>query len=1303
MSDRELVWAAWDGLREPVGAAAATIADGEGELPPLVHYRETANHDRACATCSFYGAGTAMRCGMFDTLVSPAMVCDEWAEGLPGVLPEQWQWSDLAEVTPPLVSAAPGVTSLSTMIAVKPRPLEAEAIAAPGGDPPENLHVTLAYLGEIEGELEPIVDALRIVAATHAPLEGVIGGYGAFDPPGVGILLPDVRGLVELRTDVCEALIAAEIDYSHDHGFEAHLTVTDVDGEPADGYPESAVGNALHFDELLVVRGDTEIIAIPFTGALPITAAALVAAAEPFCLPAELRGKTDPIRQAFVKAVMTPALEQAGLTWDITNPLAADVISRAGQHIVGISRTTQDDVMNVINYAHEQGLSVPDTAKAIRAHMAEASNVRATMIARTELAGAVNGGSLAAAKIAADVAGATATKTWMTAPGATYPRHEDYEGLDGQTVQLDGLFDVGGAELRFPGDPDGEAGEVINCRCTLEYSGERKSDTAGDNIDAAGEQRFSLEHHNRVLRAAHKRIDDFEPRLAAILQPILERAGDIAALRFEQLATNHLTAADDPANPAGWTPPAAEEILPVNCEELTDAGGLTSGHAEAGIRPLSAPSAGSGPGRPVVSFAETTDYESFNSALAENARPGFLTVHTPEELARDKVFISPDGESGFVVTPEHDLQNVFRNPGGIKGAGQQAVRKAVQEEGAATLDAYDGFLPDMYEQEGFRVVGRMKFVDEYAPEGWKFEEYGRPDIVFMAQNAPAETEVRLFTDWDEAKAYAASVAGEPIPPEVLDSAKAMISDAAAAEPEVTAELSGIADTAGGKMEGLENAVKENPSLVRKITGDLADARLADPSATVAEVSASINDTLRYTMTFPDGSYANGVQTTLARLEKDGYTQIKLKNYWGNADYQGINGVFEKNGQRFELQFHTPRTFELKTSLHPQYRAFQLSTDPAERLRLWNEMAAEQSKNPVPAGAFGIGQRVTHDAPVGADVMRVLRVQDIVPGANNLTMDRTMENINYVAERQAQTQGGRWKMIGTPEERAQRLEEWKAEALTSIKKAVADAQVRIRVTTDTLEKILKEGRFKSQFETGTSKGMLDADLRARAEERMFGYPKSLPDEERPIYGYLAGSADETHGVEQYGDLIVNLKPETNERTTFSLIDSLGPGRDGEIIPSPLNDPSLTSWWGGANPVEANGDVADMTYGSYAEAQIHGGVALSDIDQVIFSAEREQERIQGATAMANIMRDNLAEKQRELDALREAVKGTSNTSALAAAEDAVARAQEQADEWLARSEQTMMEGTHLRELLDELEIRWHMVDTYRELGGGNSQND
>lgn len=437
-----------------------------------------------------------------------------------------------------LTAAAP--TATSTMVCLKPRLEEAEAIADPDGELPEHLHVTLVSIGQYDGPLAPLADAVRGVAATHAPLVGRVGGYGAFDPPGVTILLPDVPGLVELRVAVTEALLASDADYARDHGFEAHISVLDSlpPAEPGDGYPASTSGAPLHFDAILVVRGDDEILEIPLVGVRPLTAAgdpkiigdarrqvdraqnelrrALergddqeIRAAQAGAKRAKsllrqavlgpqwstpgpdeildvdnlvqtLRTKTDPIREALLKTTMEPTLAHAGVDFDLTSPHAGRVLAQSGSQIKEIAQTTQVNVMRIVRSAHEEGLSIPDTASAIRDGMKDAAPARARMIARTELAGAVNGGSLAATQIVEEVTGATYVKKWLTAPGAPNPRHELYDGLDGQTQPLDGAFDVGGSELQFPGDPAGDPGETINCRCALVYDtpeGQQGSDT----------------------------------------------------------------------------------------------------------------------------------------------------------------------------------------------------------------------------------------------------------------------------------------------------------------------------------------------------------------------------------------------------------------------------------------------------------------------------------------------------------------------------------------------------------------------------------------------------------------------------------------------------------------------------------------------------------------------------------------------------------------------------------------------------------------------------------------------------------
>ena len=133
-------------------------------------------------------------------------------------------------------------------------------------------------------------------------------------------------------------------------------------------------------------------------------------------------------------------------------------------------------------------------------------------------------------------------------------------------------------------------------------------------------------------------------------------------------------------------------------------------------------------------------------------------------MKNDKLFLANDGKTGYALDPDGDLQNLFNN--GPRGGGKAALDDAVKN-GATTLDAFDGHLPALYSKHGFVPTGRMKFNDEYAPKGWDYAKYGRPDIVSMAYRGgdrataaqrtgsykPYDpTAGAYFTDYDLAKA-----------------------------------------------------------------------------------------------------------------------------------------------------------------------------------------------------------------------------------------------------------------------------------------------------------------------------------------------------------------------------------------------------------------------------------------------------------------------------------------------------------------------------------------------------------------------
>jgi uncharacterized protein with gpF-like domain len=100
-------------------------------------------------------------------------------------------------------------------------------------------------------------------------------------------------------------------------------------------------------------------------------------------------------------------------------------------------------------------------ARRLAKRLSDLTLPRARRIARTEIGAAQNFSLLAAAQ--AD--GRAVRKTWAAiGDDRTRPTHA---AADGQSVALDQPFRVGEAQLAHPGDPDGPAGEIINCRCSM--------------------------------------------------------------------------------------------------------------------------------------------------------------------------------------------------------------------------------------------------------------------------------------------------------------------------------------------------------------------------------------------------------------------------------------------------------------------------------------------------------------------------------------------------------------------------------------------------------------------------------------------------------------------------------------------------------------------------------------------------------------------------------------------------------------------------------------------------------------------
>lgn len=135
--------------------------------------------------------------------------------------------------------------------------------------------------------------------------------------------------------------------------------------------------------------------------------------------------------------------------------------------ILPISRTTMDRIQYLLNKAVTEGWGVDKTVAAIGDE--ELTRRRAETIVRTESVRAMN----ASTSVLAQQVPYEATKEWIAIEDKRTRKAHTHAGVDGEVVDLDALFSNG---LAYPGDPAGDAEQVINCRCTHAIRAKRDSE-----------------------------------------------------------------------------------------------------------------------------------------------------------------------------------------------------------------------------------------------------------------------------------------------------------------------------------------------------------------------------------------------------------------------------------------------------------------------------------------------------------------------------------------------------------------------------------------------------------------------------------------------------------------------------------------------------------------------------------------------------------------------------------------------------------------------------------------------------------
>lgn len=176
-------------------------------------------------------------------------------------------------------------------------------------------------------------------------------------------------------------------------------------------------------------------------------------------------------KQAIAAALS--ATPEIGL--DVTSPFALPLLEQVGTKSVNLGLAARDVILKVISESYSQGLSVPNTARELRANIDHLSTTTARMQARTDLNGLANGANFAAVQVLGD--DGPQYKRWLATEDER--TRETHVEADGQIVALNQPFQVGDDSLMYPGDPSGTDEEVINCRCTLLFVDEPALVAAG--------------------------------------------------------------------------------------------------------------------------------------------------------------------------------------------------------------------------------------------------------------------------------------------------------------------------------------------------------------------------------------------------------------------------------------------------------------------------------------------------------------------------------------------------------------------------------------------------------------------------------------------------------------------------------------------------------------------------------------------------------------------------------------------------------------------------------------------------------
>lgn len=295
----------------------------------------------------------------------------------------------------------------------------------------------------------------------------------------------------------------------------------------------------------------------------------------------------------FVRAVQQPYMQEA----------AAQHLALARDRFLHLGDQAWKDARQVMLDGLDHGRPIDEIAEEL-SEVTGIAEAHATTIARTEVISAANAGAFEQARQAGQEK--PLYKQWLaTMDDRVRPTHEE---ADGQVVPFDDPFIVGGAFMRYPGDPGGPNEEVLRCRCTILFTDDPDGfDVKGAKGRAEGGVLDDVAHPEQMdpldqLPPELREVGDELRKFRALADPGDPRIGDLdpspELLAYEQARERVGEAIDDAImawanekprlrmklNTQGMTYTVAPEPYQLRMRQILDAIGQPLGGASLDIR-----------------------------------------------------------------------------------------------------------------------------------------------------------------------------------------------------------------------------------------------------------------------------------------------------------------------------------------------------------------------------------------------------------------------------------------------------------------------------------------------------------------------------------------------------------------------------------------------------------------------------------------------------------------------------------------------------------------------------------------------